>query len=154
LLALDPAQLAAAVEQAVGARLGALECVTPARAFPLVLQDVDRLVAPRVVLVGDAAHTIHPLAGQGMNLGMRDVTALMDTLAQRESFRDLGEMILLRRYERSRRADIQKLLLATDGLQRLFAAPGALVRGLRNAGMSMVAAQPWLKRWLIASALG
>jgi 2-octaprenylphenol hydroxylase len=154
LLALEPAQLAAQVEQAVGNRLGALECVTPARGFPLRLQEVDRLVAPRIALVGDAAHAIHPLAGQGMNLGMRDVAALADVLVQRESFRDPGDLTLLRRYERSRRADIQKLVLATDGLQRLFAAPGTLVRGVRNLGMSLVAAQPLLKRWLIANALG
>jgi len=154
LLALDPAQLAAEVERAVGERLGALECVTPARGFPLVFQEVDRLIAPRVALVGDAAHAIHPLAGQGMNLGMRDVATLSEILGQRESFRHLGDMILLRRYERARRADIQKLSLTTDGLQRLFAAPGAMVRGMRNAGMSLLAAQPWLKRWLISHALG
>jgi 2-octaprenylphenol hydroxylase len=154
LLALDPAQLAAELEQAVGQRLGALECVTPARGFPLLLQEVDRLIAPRVALVGDAAHAIHPLAGQGMNLGMRDVASLIDILTTRESFRNLGETVLLRRYERSRRADIQKLVLTTDGLQRLFAAPGAMVRGLRNTGMSLLAAQPWLKRWLITHALG
>jgi len=154
LLALDPAQLAAEVERAVGERQGALECVTPARGFPLLLQDVDRLIAPRVALVGDAAHAMHPLAGQGMNLGMRDVASLAEILGQRESFRNLGEMVLLRRYERARRADIQKLLLTTDGLQRLFAAPGAVVRGMRNAGISLLAAQPWLKRWLISHALG
>jgi 2-octaprenylphenol hydroxylase len=154
LLALEPAQLAAQVEQAVGSKLGALECVTPARGFALVLQEVDRLIAPRIALVGDAAHTIHPLAGQGMNLGMRDVASLVDVVAQREPFRDPGDLILLRRYERSRRADIQKLVIATDGLHRLFAAPGSMVRGARNLGMSLVASQPLIKRWLVSSALG
>ena len=154
LLALEPAQLAAQVEQAVGSKLGELECVTPARGFALVRQEVDRLIAPRIALVGDAAHTIHPLAGQGMNLGMRDVASLVDVVAQREPFRDPGDLILLRRYERSRRADIQKLVIATDGLHRLFAAPGLMVRGVRNLGMSLVASQPLIKRWLISSALG
>jgi len=154
LLALEPAQLAAQVEQAVGSKLGALECVTPARGFALVLQEVDRLIAPRIALVGDAAHTIHPLAGQGMNLGMRDVASLVDVVAQREPFRDPGDLILLRRYERSRRADIQKLVIATDGLHRLFAAPSSMVRGVRNLGMSLVASQPLIKRWLVSSALG
>jgi 2-octaprenylphenol hydroxylase len=154
LLALEPVQLAAQVEQAVGGKLGALECVTPARGFALVLQEVDRLIAPRIALVGDAAHTIHPLAGQGMNLGMRDVASLVDVVAQREPFRDPGDLILLRRYERSRRADIQKLVIATDGLHRLFAAPGSMVRGVRNLGMSLVASQPLIKRWLVSSALG
>jgi 2-octaprenylphenol hydroxylase len=154
LLALDPAQLAAEVERASGGLLGALECVTPARGFPLALQTVDRLVAPRVALVGDAAHLIHPLAGQGMNLGLRDVAALAATIAAKEAFRDLGDRVLLRRYERARREDIRALMVATDGLQRLFAAPGTLARVLRNTGMAFVGAQPLVKRWLVTAALG
>jgi len=82
------------------------------------------------------------------------VASLVDVVGQREPFRDPGDLILLRRYERSRRADIQKLVIATDGLHRLFAAPGLMVRGVRNLGMSLVASQPLIKRWLISSALG
>lgn len=154
LLALEPAQLAAAVERATHARLGELECVGPAHGFPLALQTVDRLIAPRVALVGDAAHLIHPLAGQGMNLGLRDVATLADVIARKEPFRDLGDPVLLRRYERARREDIGALMLATDGLQRLFSVPGTLARGVRNFGMSLVGAQPLVKRWLVTAALG
>ncbi len=137
-----------------GGQFGALECVTPAQGFPLALQTVDKLVAPRVALVGDAAHLIHPLAGQGMNLGLRDVAALADMIAAKEAFRDLGDTVLLRRYERARREDIRALMIATDGLQKLFAVPGPLAKVLRNTGMAFVGAQPFIKRWLVSAALG
>jgi len=114
----------------------------------------DRPEGRMIALVGDAAHVIHPLAGQGMNLGLRDVAALVDTVAHREAFRDLGDTVLLRRYERARREDIQALTLATDGLQRLFALPGTPARVLRNVGMAAVGAQPFIKNWLVGAALG
>jgi 2-polyprenyl-6-methoxyphenol hydroxylase-like FAD-dependent oxidoreductase len=89
-----------------------------------------------------------------MNHGLRDVAALADTVAAKESFRDLGDMVLLRRYERARREDIRALMIATDGLQKLFSVPGPLAKVVRNTGMAFVGAQPFIKRWLVSAALG
>lgn len=147
-------KLAAEMERFAGASHGIFDCVTEPLGFPLALQNVDHLIGPRVALIGDAAHLIHPLAGQGVNLGLRDVASLAEVLRGKETFRDFGDPILLRRYQRSRREDIASLTLATDGLQRLFAMPGAFAKGLRNMGMSVVGSQPLIKRWLVAHALG
>jgi ubiquinone biosynthesis UbiH/UbiF/VisC/COQ6 family hydroxylase len=158
LLALSPEALCRAVEAAAGgaiaARFGRLSNITPAQGFPLVLQHASRAVAPRVALVGDAAHVIHPLAGQGMNLGLRDVSEIGRVMAGRETMRDHGDLRLLRRYERARREDLLSLTAATDGLHKLFALPGALPRTVRNAGMRMVGMTPFIKRLLIRHALG
>ena len=147
-------RLTAELERFAGASHGVFDCVTEPVGFPLALQTVDKLIAPRVALVGDAAHLIHPLAGQGVNLGLRDAASLVEVLRTRERFRDYGDPILLRRYERARREDIAALTLATDGLQRLFSMQGFLAQGIRNLGMSLVGAQPLVKRWLVANALG
>lgn len=154
LLALSPEALAAEVERVSGGALGTLQQVTPAQGFPLALSQARRMVQPRIALVGDAAHTVHPLAGQGMNLGMRDVAVLGGVLAARETFRDCGDMTVLRRYERARREDVRSMALTTDGLQRLFGQSGALARLARNAGLDWVDALPFVKRFLVGRALG
>src|SRR5690606_18526992 len=102
LLGLDGAALAARVEAVAGAVLGAMTPIGASAGWPLRLAQVDALVARRIALVGDAAHVVHPLAGQGMNLGFGDVDALAQVMAGRESPRDPGELGLLRRYERAR----------------------------------------------------
>jgi 2-polyprenyl-6-methoxyphenol hydroxylase-like FAD-dependent oxidoreductase len=89
-----------------------------------------------------------------MNLGLRDAAALVDIITKKEPFRDLGDLVLLRRYERARREDIGALMMATDGLQRLFSVPGTVTRAVRNMGMALVGSQPLIKRWLVAAALG
>jgi 2-polyprenyl-6-methoxyphenol hydroxylase-like FAD-dependent oxidoreductase len=104
------------------------------------------------VLIGDAAHAMHPLAGQGMNVGFADVECLLAVLRGREFYRDLGDPLLWRRYERARREAVSLMQDATDGLQRAFGPlPGPLV-GLRDLGWRAVASSPWIRRRMIAQA--
>jgi 2-polyprenyl-6-methoxyphenol hydroxylase-like FAD-dependent oxidoreductase len=105
------------------------------------------------VLLGDAAHVVHPLAGQGLNLGLADVAALTAVVAAKEPWRPLGDERLLRRYVRQRAEPTWAMTRITDGLLRLFATPSAPIRELRNNGMRLVHRVPPLKRWLTARAL-
>ena len=154
LAALDSVALARRVTERCGAALGELAPAGPALTFPLRLVVVDRLIAPRVALVGDAAHVVHPLAGQGLNLGLQDVGALLEVVRGREAFRDIGDTVLLRRYERSRAEPIAMMRTATDGLARLFSIDDPLARFVRNTGMAAVDRLPPLKSLLIRQALG
>lgn len=153
LVALDPAELARRVEAISGATTGALAPLGGARAFPLGVMRVPRIAAPRLALVGDAAHLVHPLAGQGLNLGFQDVEVLLECLAGRESWRDCGDLVPLRRYERARAAPVQEMRLVTDGLQRLFAARQPVLARLREDGMNLLQGLPVLKKALIRHAM-
>ena len=152
LLALPAAALAEKVMEASAGVHGALRLITPAAGFPLRLAHVPKLVAPRIALAGDAAHTVHPLAGQGVNLGFREVRELVSVLSARAPGQDCGDRQLLRRYERARREDIAAMELGTDGLQKLFAARPVWVSGVRNSGMAAVDRLPFLKNLLIRHA--
>jgi ubiquinone biosynthesis UbiH/UbiF/VisC/COQ6 family hydroxylase len=154
LRAMAPAELAARVTARSGGVLGALDPLGPAYGFPLRRLTVDRLVVPRVALVGDAAHVVHPLAGQGLNLGMQDVSTLLDVIKARESWRDAGDLVLLRRYARARAEPIGLIRFTTDSLSRLFAVDDPLVRSFRNRGMAWVNRTGPLKSALIRHALG
>ena len=114
---------------------------------------VKQLVRPRLALAGDAAHGVHPLAGQGVNLGLRDARELANILATRGSQPDCGDYQLLRRYERARKEDILALELVTDGLQKLFANPNPTLVRLRNLGLGMTNRLPVIKGQLMQHAL-
>lgn len=150
LLALPASELAEKVRAAGGDRLGALRLLTSPAAFPLRLIRVESPVAPGVALVGDAAHGVHPLAGQGVNLGFGDAEALVDVVAQHRRASP-GELGLLRRYARARAEPVARMQGVTHGLHHLFAAPRA--RWLRNAGMGLVDHVPPLKAALIRGAM-
>ena len=149
LLAAAKAALASEVEAASGGALGALKVITPAAGFPLRLQRVTQFTRPRLALVGDAAHNVHPLAGQGVNLGFRDARVLAGVLKERGPQGDCGDYSLLRRYERARKEDVLAMQVATDGLQKLFNNEGVLLGRVRNLGLTLVDRQPWLKSFLV-----
>ncbi|MGL6070814.1 UbiH/UbiF family hydroxylase [Craterilacuibacter sp.] len=152
LLVLSDDALCAQVAAAGGHALGKFELLTPAAAFPLRLIQPEAVIAPRVALVGDAAHTVHPLAGQGVNLGFQDAAVLAALLA---GTGDAGDWLSLRRYERSRREAVRTMQHTCDGLFTLFHQqdlPG--LAWLRNAGLSCTNKLPMLKRELARRAIG
>jgi ubiquinone biosynthesis UbiH/UbiF/VisC/COQ6 family hydroxylase len=151
LLALAPAALCARVSEAGEEVLGALEPLTPPVAFPLSRLFADRMAQGRIALIGDAAHVVHPLAGQGVNLGMGDAHALADLLREAP---DPGEHLLLRRYERARAEDILVLRWVTDGLFRMFGADHRMVAGIRNFGLNLTNSNPVIKTLLARRAMG
>ena len=154
LRALDPQQFAARVTTRSGRALGALSPIGSVHSFPLRLIRVPRAVGPFLALVGDAAHVVHPLAGQGLNLGLQDVDALLQSVSAREAFRPPGDAMVLRRYERARAGSVGLMRLTTDGLARLFAVDDPWIRRARNGGMALVNRIKPLKSRLIRQALG
>jgi 2-octaprenylphenol hydroxylase len=149
-------QLAQRVMALPNQQLGQMHPLEPetARAFPLAFMRPHAIIAPRVALVGDAAHVVHPLAGHGMNLGFADVATLLKVIAQREHWRDCGDARILARYARARKEDVLLMQLATDGLERLFAADFEPLRIGRNFGLNLLDKLPVLKRRLMSHALG
>lgn len=137
-------------------KLGVLTPVQPelVRSFPLRLMRPHSMVAPRVALVGDAAHVVHPMAGHGMNLGFADVAQLVKTITEREPQRGVGDERVLARYARARKEDVLLMVMATDGLARLFGADVEPLRVVRNLGLNLLDKLPALKRKMISHALG
>jgi 2-octaprenylphenol hydroxylase len=149
-------QLAARLSALPRQPFGTLAPLQPenVQALPLALIRPHAIISQRVALIGDAAHVIHPLAGHGMNLGFADVNALLQILAERGAERDCGDARLLRRYSRARKEDILLMQIATDGLERLFAADFEPLRVARNLGLNLLDQLPVLKRRLMSHAMG
>lgn len=153
LVSLPPAELCARVAEAGGYRLGALELVTPAAAFALRLMRVETVVRPRLALIGDAAHAIHPLSGHGINLGYQDARVLAEQLATLPAWRDPGELSILRAYARARAEETALLQYTTHGLNRLFKPADPLLAGLRNFGLNLTNRLPVVRNALMRYAI-
>lgn len=153
--ALSSRAIAHEAEKRMGGFLGRLELLAPASGFPLGLHHAERYWANRLILVGDAAHAIHPIAGQGLNMGLRDVAALAEVLSTAaRTGMDLGHPDVARRYERWRRGDNWATAFATDSLVRLFGLPGRLPHEVRSAGLAMVSRMPALRKGFMRAARG
>jgi 2-octaprenyl-6-methoxyphenol hydroxylase len=148
-------EFTAALARRFGDFLGAIEVEGEVYVYPLSLSHARRYTAQRMALIGDAAHTIHPIAGQGFNLGLRDVAALCDALDDARSLGlDLGARATLAAYERARRFDNTLMIALTDGLNRLFSNTVAPIKLARDIGLAAVNRAPPLKRVLMRHAMG
>jgi 2-polyprenyl-6-methoxyphenol hydroxylase-like FAD-dependent oxidoreductase len=149
-----PADFETQVTAASHDTLGRLTLTSERAAWPLQLARADRWCGPGWALAGDAAHSVHPLAGQGLNLGLADARLLAQVLHEREYWRPLGDARLLRRYERARKADVLAMGTATDGLQQLFAQDRSGWSAVRNIGMRGFDASGPIKQWVVRRAAG
>ncbi|HWL55946.1 MAG TPA: UbiH/UbiF/VisC/COQ6 family ubiquinone biosynthesis hydroxylase [Paracoccus sp. (in: a-proteobacteria)] len=155
ILALDDAAFLEVLRPRFGGFLGEIRLAGPRFSYPLSLTLAERYAAPRVALVGDAAHGVHPIAGQGLNLGLRDVAALAEVLIlARRRGEDIGTMPVLERYQAWRRPDATALALGMDGVNALFSNGNPLLRTARELGMGLVDALPPLRRGFMRQAAG
>jgi 2-octaprenyl-6-methoxyphenol hydroxylase len=155
IVSLTDADFHTALEQRFGLHLGEISVAGPRRTFPLGLWMARSFIAERVALVGDAAHVIHPIAGQGLNMGLRDVAALAEVIADAARLGlDIGGATVLERYQRWRRFDTMAMAVATDGLNRLFSNRSDVLRLLRDAGLGVVDRMLPVKNFLIREAAG
>ncbi len=145
----------AALNEKFGNQLGTVSLVGGRYSYPLSLKHAKKYTAVRMALIGEAAHKMHPIAGQGLNLGMRDVALLAELIVdQKRLGLDLGARTLTTAYERRRRFDNQTMMMATDGLNRLFSNDIAPVRWARQIGLGLVEKTPFAKRFFMRQAMG
>ena len=155
IVALPDADFHAELERRFGLHLGDIEVVGPRRAYPLGLFVARAFTAERLALIGDAAHVIHPIAGQGLNMGLRDVAALAESVVDAARLGlDIGGPGVLDRYQRWRRFDTMAMGVATDGLNRLFSNRSDVLRLFRDVGLGIVDRLPRLKQMFIREAAG
>ncbi|MCX7563981.1 UbiH/UbiF/VisC/COQ6 family ubiquinone biosynthesis hydroxylase [Xanthomonadaceae bacterium XH05] len=154
-LALDDTDFSRELERAFGSRLGTMTPISPRAGFPLRLKLAERYAADRAVLVGDAAHGVHPLAGQGVNLGFQDVTELLQLVRiAHAAGQDIGAPSVLSRYARRRKSDTTMAGYAFDGIERLFGTDAVLPTLLRGPALGLVDKLPPLKRFFVRHASG
>ncbi len=155
IVALPDTEFHAEIERRFGLHLGDIEVVGPRRAYPLGLSVARSFIAERLALVGDAAHVIHPIAGQGLNMGLRDIAALAESVVDAVRLGlDPGSASVLERYQRWRRFDTMAMGFATDGLNRLFSNRSDVLRLARDVGLGIVDRLPMLKEFFIREAAG
>jgi 2-octaprenyl-6-methoxyphenol hydroxylase len=155
ILALPARDFQAELERRFGLHLGEIAVVGPRRAYPIGLWVARAFIAPRLALIGDAAHVIHPIAGQGLNMGLKDVAALAETIVDAARLGlDPGGAAVLERYQRWRRFDTTAMAVATDGLNRLFSNRSDVLRLARDLGLRLVDRLPGLKQLFIREAAG
>ena len=152
LLRLSDDEFTNTVKLAGNSILGDFKLLSPAMRFPLSLQKTSTLVQNSVVLVGDAAHQVHPMAGQGVNLGFRDMVDLLDIMKAKNQYQSLNDSSLLKQYARKRKTDILKMVLLTDSLYHLFKSQNAAIKAVRSWGLSATNHQA-IKKMLVANAI-
>ena len=155
MLARPPAELSEAITALAGEHLGKITVLQPPVAFELRLIRAASVMGPRMVLVGDAAHGLHPIAGQGLNLGFKDAAALAETIVEADRLGlDIGSLSILERYQQWRRFDTVQMGVVTDVLNRLFSDDNPLLRIARNGGLGVVDRMPFVKQGFISQAAG